>query len=220
MLEITPKPENQPYAMIFRVHKQTKEMICLHGKQFGDCFVVCSVRLLMNDTPSTGKSTLCCNITTNNQNQTKQNKYLFAWKTILRLFVAWKNDTPSTKKSTLCHNSLITQQTKISFLHENCLYVSRSSACARRSRVSRGLAPGGGWKGAASPCLRKFCIWWAKMHNLVPFLPIFLSKFIVSFFVCGWVGVWGLRVCVCVIERGHNFKSGVGSGCGGPGQEV
>ena len=75
------------------------------------------------------------------KNKTKQNKtkYLFAWKTILRLFVVWKNDTPSTGKSTLCHYSLITQQTKISFCTENCLYASRSSACARHSRGSGSL---------------------------------------------------------------------------------
>ena len=31
------KPENQLYAIIFRAHKETKEIICLHGKQIGDC---------------------------------------------------------------------------------------------------------------------------------------------------------------------------------------
>ena len=36
---------------------------------------------------------------------------------------------------------------------------SRPSACARRSRGSRGLAPWRGLQGAAPPCVRKFCIW-------------------------------------------------------------
>ena len=56
------------------------------------------------------------------KNKTKQYKknYLFAWKTILRLFHGVrpiKNDTPITGKSTLCHNILITQQTKTFVLH-------------------------------------------------------------------------------------------------------
>ena len=39
---------------------------------------------------------------------------------------------------------------------------SKPSACARRSRGSRGLAPGGGCKLASPPCLRKCCILQAK----------------------------------------------------------
>ena len=27
--------------------------------------------------------------------------------------------------------------------------------------------PGGGCKGTASPCLRKFCIWWAEIRNFI-----------------------------------------------------
>ena len=48
--------------------------------------IVCGVRPMMNDTPSTGKSTLCCNISIIHNKQ-KNYMYLFVWKTILRLFV-------------------------------------------------------------------------------------------------------------------------------------
>ena len=69
MIEITPKPENQPYAIIFRVHnKQKKLSVCMEY----NLEIVCSVRLMMNDTPSTRKSTLCCNITTNKQKTNKK----------------------------------------------------------------------------------------------------------------------------------------------------
>ena len=74
------------------------------------------MRPMMNDTPSTGKSTLCCNISIRPTQKTKN--YLFAWKTFLRLFVVCVllnmtlPDSQYTGKSTLCHNILTTQQTK------------------------------------------------------------------------------------------------------------
>ena len=40
--------------------------------------IVCGVRSMMNDTPSTGKSTLYCNKSIIHSKQ----KYLFAWKTV------------------------------------------------------------------------------------------------------------------------------------------
>ena len=76
-----PKPENQPYAIIFRVHnKQKKLSVCVENNSD----IVCGVRPMINDSPiSTGKSTLCCNISITQQtnkekmktkNKTKQKK--------------------------------------------------------------------------------------------------------------------------------------------------
>ena len=78
-----PKPENQPYAIIFRVHnKQKKLSVCVENNSD----IVCGVRPMINDSPiSTGKSTLCCNISITQQtkkekmktkNKTKQKKKL------------------------------------------------------------------------------------------------------------------------------------------------
>ena len=54
-----PKLENQPYAIIFWVHtKQKKLSICMEN----NLEIACVVHSMMNDTPSTRKSTLCCNI--------------------------------------------------------------------------------------------------------------------------------------------------------------
>ena len=50
------KPENQPSTRIFRVHNKQKKL------SENNLEIVCGVRPMMNDTPSTGKSTLCCNI--------------------------------------------------------------------------------------------------------------------------------------------------------------
>ena len=79
-----PKPENQPYAIIFRVHnKQKKLSFCVENNSD----IVCGVRPMINDSPiSTGKSTLCCkhfDYTTNKQrkmktkNKTKQKKIIY-----------------------------------------------------------------------------------------------------------------------------------------------
>ena len=169
------------FLSFFRVHnKQTK-------LSENNLEIVCGVRSMMNDTPSTGKSTLSCNISithththphtpptpphTHTKQKQKQNKnkktikqteqpiYLHIMENnfeIVRGVRPIKNDTPSTGKTNLCHNILITQPTKISVCMENCFYAKRPSACARRSRGSRGLAPGGGCKGVAPP---KFGIW-------------------------------------------------------------
>ena len=56
------KPENQPYAIIFRVHNKQKK---LSENNFE---IVCGVRPMMNDAPSTGKLTLCCNISITHTN--------------------------------------------------------------------------------------------------------------------------------------------------------
>ena len=82
------------------------------------------------------------------KNKTKQNKqkkktYLFAWKTILRLFHGVrpiKNDPPSTGKSTLCHNILITQQTKI-FVSHGKLFIRQQAERLREALMGhRALA--------------------------------------------------------------------------------
>ena len=51
-----PKPENQPYVIIFRVRNKQKKW------SENNLEIVCGVRPMMNDTSSTRKSTLCCNI--------------------------------------------------------------------------------------------------------------------------------------------------------------
>ena len=51
-------PENQPYTVIFRLYR-TNNFICMEGN-FLRMFV--GVRPFKNDTPGTGKSTLCHNI--------------------------------------------------------------------------------------------------------------------------------------------------------------
>ena len=45
------KPENQPYATTFRVYNKQKKL------SENNLEIVCGVRPMMNDTPSTGKST-------------------------------------------------------------------------------------------------------------------------------------------------------------------
>ena len=50
------KPENQPHAIIFRVHNKQKKL------SENNLEIVCGVRPMMNDTPRTGKSNSCCNI--------------------------------------------------------------------------------------------------------------------------------------------------------------
>ena len=152
-----PKPENQPYAIIFRATPPTHKLsVCMENQ----LDIVCIVHYMMNDTPSTGKSTLCCNISITLQTN-KQTNYLFAWKTILRLFVVCvllrmtllvlENqpyaifDDYTTNKRIVLHGKL--------FIRE------QAERLCEALMESRRLAPDGGCKGAAPPCLRKKCIW-------------------------------------------------------------
>ena len=142
-----PKPENQPYT-IFRVHnKQKKLSVCMENNSD----IVCGMRHMMNDTPITGKSTSCCNISITQQTNKEKKNYLFAWKTILRLFYGVrpiKNDTPNTGKSTLCHNILISQQTKIFVLHGK-LFIREQVERLREALMGyRVLAPDGVARGS------------------------------------------------------------------------
>ena len=68
-----PKPENQPYATIFRVHNNQKK---LSVSMENNLDIVCGVLPMMNDTPSTGKSTLCCNISIAQQQQQQQKLFI------------------------------------------------------------------------------------------------------------------------------------------------
>ena len=104
----------QPYAIIFRVNNKQKKL------SENNLEIVCGVRQMMNDTPSTGKSTLCCNIsithaphtshtpthhTPQKQQTNKQTKrpiYLHIMENnleIVRGVRPIKNDTPSTGKT-------------------------------------------------------------------------------------------------------------------------
>ena len=94
--------------------------------------IVCGVHPIKKDTPSTGKSTLSCNISIIHNTQ----NYLFAWKAILRLFVVCgplRMTLPVPENQPYAIKTSITQQTKVSVCMENCLYASRPSACARHS---------------------------------------------------------------------------------------
>ena len=67
------KQEDQPYAIIFRVHsKQKKLFACMKN----NLDIICGVRPVMNDTPSTGKSTFCCNISITQQTNKQKTIYL------------------------------------------------------------------------------------------------------------------------------------------------
>ena len=136
-----PKPENQPYVIIFYVHnKQKKLPVCMENNSD----IVCGVRPMMNDTPSTGKSTLCCNISTTQQTNKEKKNCIFAWKIILKLFYGvcpTKNDTHSTGKSTLCHNILITQQTKIFCFAWKTVYTRAGRALVRGIDGGQGRWP-------------------------------------------------------------------------------
>ena len=77
MIDGSPKTEKSTLCHSICNAQQTIEIICLHGKQFGDCL---RWRPMMNDTSSTKKSTWCCNISLD-YTRNKEN-YLFAWKTI------------------------------------------------------------------------------------------------------------------------------------------
>ena len=87
-----PKPENQPYAVIFRVHnKQKKLSVCVENNSD----IVCGVRPMINDSPiSTGKSTLYCNISfTQQTNKEKmKTKYKTKPKKKKNLFICMENN--------------------------------------------------------------------------------------------------------------------------------
>ena len=56
---------------------------------------------------------------------------------------------------------------------------SRPSACAKHSRGPGGWPPGGGCKGAAPTCVRKFCILQAKYAYFQAFCGLNLQKYMI-----------------------------------------
>ena len=179
-----PVPENQPYAVIFRLHTHTPPTPHPHTH------------------PHTHTNTNTNNFKTK-QNKQKTATFLFAYNGKHFWDCSWvrpiKNDTPSTGKTSLCHNILITQPTKNICLHGKLFQREKAERLREKFTGVQGAGPGGGCKGVAPP---KFGICWAKMHNLVPFLPTFLSKYIYTFFG-GWkeavlpstVCIWGAKNC-------------------------
>ena len=95
------KPENQPYAIIFRApppHKQ-KLSVCMENQ----LDIACVVHYMMNDTPSTGKLTLCCNISNSHQTNKQTSELFICMENNFEIVCgvrSIKNDTPSTGKLT------------------------------------------------------------------------------------------------------------------------
>ena len=150
-----PVRENQPNAVIFRLNKQTNKQTDQQTNQ-------------QTNKQKTKQKT---QKKTKNKTKTKTKIYLFARKTIFRLFCdvpPIKNETPSTWKSTLCYNILIrrTQQTKIYVCMENCLYASRPSGCARSSRGPGGWPLAGVARGQCSFAEENIEFGELKMHNI------------------------------------------------------
>ena len=132
------KPENQPFA-ICEVHNKQKKL------SESNLEIVCGVRPMMNDTPSTGKSTLCCNIsitpphphtphtTKQKQNKTKttnkqtnKTTYLFAyngkqfWDCSCMVCVKLRITLLVPEKQTYVIIFWLHKQPKISVCMENC----------------------------------------------------------------------------------------------------
>ena len=149
------KPENQPYAIIFRVHnKQNKLSVCMEN----NLEIVCGVRPKMNDTLGTGKSTLCCYISIIDN---KQKNYLFARKTILRLFVVC---VPLRMTLLVPENQpyaiILCLHSRQKYLFAwKTVYTGVGPALTRGVHRVPGAGPWRGLQGGSGPCLRKFCIW-------------------------------------------------------------
>ena len=109
----------------------------------------------------------------------------------------------STGKFTLCHNILITQQQQQICLHGK-LFIRDGEQGERLPMVFMGVQGAGPWwwlQGAMSLCLEEnFVFGELKMHNLVPFLPTFLSKFIKNKYVFWWLGCDPLAKKLCNID--------------------
>ena len=68
--------------------------------------------------------------------------------------------------------------------------------CGRRSGGPGGWPPGGGWKGAASPCLRKCCILRAKYASFQVLFYLNLQKYMISGGRKGGSLCFPKRICI------------------------